>query len=218
MIKNLFLLMMLCALINCSSTKSHFNKKKYAYLAADNGPLLVVPPDLNRQNISRHYIIPKAEKGQPGISTLPPDSLVAEKISQEYILATPGAAEMLMTIDNFNDLPALFVGLEFDRVWAAMPQAFKNQEMVVVDTSKELNRYVVVDPYQTGGRLAANSPRYQVFILPRRGRTVIYLVDDLGRPIEEKENIRVIKAIASGLQGKRNQSASGFFRGLFSRD
>ena len=80
-LKLLLLLTLSSILLSACGTAEYFHNKKYAYLESVNGKKIQIPKGLSDKKLSTYYLIPPPVKGEPGVSIIPPGSLLDKKRS-----------------------------------------------------------------------------------------------------------------------------------------
>jgi len=193
----LFTLFSLSACSYITGEKSYYQKRKNAYLEAQDNPDLVVPAGLSRMDIADNYKIPEVS-GQPGVSILPPGSLVA---SETMSSQQQTKQRFDMFIVDRADQAVLLVDADIKQVWPVLGDGLARQKIKVLDANEDLHKYYILNSAYMAGKIQEEDI-YHINLAAQDDNTLIKITDHQGQPLAETENKRLLKQVMRGLKGR----------------
>jgi len=193
-------LLMTFSLSACSfftGEQSYYQKRKNAYLAAEDHPDLVVPAGLSRIDIADHYKIPSVS-GQPGVSILPPGSLAANTAVLSRTQNKQNLAAFDTVIVDRVDQVVLSVGADIKQVWPAVGTSLVQQKIKVLDANEDLYKYYILRTTYMAGTIQEEDI-YQIHLIAQGDNTVINITDYEGKPLGVVDNKGLLRKLMRGL-------------------
>lgn len=186
-------LISLAALALCACNKTfHYRGNDYHY--SENGPILNVPADLNRKDISRFYYVSEPT-GDKNVSMAPPGSLAAkqEAMAPAPSVRPPALPRTKLALGESNGKPILMIKQPIHTAWSMVGSVMHYSHYHIIDANDKLNAYVIADVAQTHGKLEKDTPIVWVHLHPVHGYTQVYVSDQQQKLVSRKVSNRILR-------------------------
>lgn len=191
--------------------EGYFHDRSNDYLKSKNGHALVIPPHLNRDNISNYYTISKV-RAAPATTKLPPGSLKGiVNARRDPVMQAATNKAQLATMKN---AVGLVIEQPLAQAFATVGTGLERQHIKIGKADRAAHVYDIVDLYATFDIERPDTPVYRLHLTAMgQDKTQITVKTLSGQPVNKGTQERLLGGLKKGIAGKfRTLGMTEWFR------